>query len=124
MTSLASRGAVLAAGLGAAAGLALTLLDKPLSALVLTLTVAVGIINARWLERLLELVLQPGRARFSWGAVLLFVTRLALWGGLFAVVFLLRRRIEVWAVAVGIGCLLTGLAAAGMRGAGDGSRQG
>lgn len=124
MTSLASRGAVVAASLGTATALVLTLFDKPLSAFVLTLTVAVGIINALWLERLLELVLQPGRARFSWRAVLLFVARLMLWGGLFAVVFLLRRRIEVWAVAVGIGCLLAGLAAAGMRGAGDGSRQG
>jgi len=115
---------VVTVGCGAAAGLVLTLLDKPLSAFVLTLTVAVGIINALWLERLLELVLQPGRARFSRSAILLLIARMVLWGGLFAVVFLLRRRIEVWAVAVGIGCLLAGLAAAGVRGAGNGSRRG
>jgi predicted outer membrane lipoprotein len=110
--------------LTAVAGVVLTTFGLPLSALALTLTVSVGIINALWLERLFSKVLQPGRARFSKGAVALLVARLALWGLLFAVLFLLRRHIQVWVVAVGVAIVLCGLATVGWRGEDSGSGKG
>ncbi|HPC84770.1 MAG TPA: hypothetical protein P5234_15885 [Thermoanaerobaculaceae bacterium] len=112
------------AGMGTAiAGIMLTALGLPLSALALTLTVAVGMINALWLERLLGRVLQPGRPRLK-GAVGLLVARFALWGFLFAVLYLLRRHIQVWVVAAGVVVVLVGLAAAGWRGEQSGPEKG
>jgi hypothetical protein len=99
--------------LALAAGIVLILLDKPLSALALTVTAGVAIINGLWLERLLYKVLQPGRPRFSRGAVVLLLVRLALWGALFGTLYAVRERIELWAVAVGLGCYLVALAVAG-----------
>lgn len=117
--------AVWVAGIATAvAGIVLSAMDMAVSALALTLTVAVGMINALWLERVLLRVLQPGRARFGKGAVTLLVARFALWGLLFAVLFLLRRHIQVWVVAVGVGIVLVGLAVAGWRGEEPGSGKG
>jgi hypothetical protein len=95
------------------AGIVLILLDKPLSALALTVTTGVAIINGLWLEKLLVKVLQPGRPQFSRGAVMLLLVRLALWGALFGALYAVRGRIELWAVAVGLGCYLVALAMAG-----------
>lgn len=112
------------AGTGTAvAGIVLTALGLPLSALALTLTVAVGMINALWLERLLGRVLQPGRPRFK-GTIGLVVARFALWGFLFVVLFLLRRHIQVWVVAVGVAIVLVGLATVGWRGEQSGPGKG
>jgi hypothetical protein len=91
------------------------LLGKPWSALALTVTSAVGMINGLWLEGLLAGILQPGKARVAWGAVTLLIARWALWGLLFGFLYLMRSRIELWAVAVGIACFLAALASAAMR---------
>ena len=60
-------------------------LGKPWSALALTLTAAVGMINGLWLEGLLVGILQPGKARVGRGAVALLIGRWALWALLFGV---------------------------------------
>ena len=58
-------------------------LGKPWSALALTVTSAVGMINGLWLEGLLVGILQPGKARVGRGAVALLIGRWALWALLF-----------------------------------------
>ncbi len=87
----------------------------PWNALALTVTAAVGIINALLLERLFGRVIQPGAPYRTGGAIWLQAARWALWGVLFVVWYLMRRRIELWAVAVGVACFLTalGIASAG-----------
>jgi len=50
--------------------------------------------------------------------------RWALWGLLFAVLYLLRERVELWAVAVGVACFLVAIAAAGTNTADHGRREG
>ena len=112
---IAARGLRIAAVLTCVAGIALTALGKVVDALVLTLTVGVGMINALFLERLLGRVLQPGRPRFGAPAVLLLVGRISLWGLLFGLLYLLRGRFALWTVALGVGFLLTALAAAAWR---------
>jgi hypothetical protein len=112
---MASRAWRIAAVLTCLAGIALSAFGKIVDALVLTLTVAVGMINALWLERLLVGVLQPGRPRFSFPAVVLLVGRMSLWGLLFGVLYLMRGRFELWTVALGVGFLLAALAAAAWR---------
>jgi hypothetical protein len=107
------RGIVIAGVLTAIAGIALTAAGKVVEALVLTLTVATGMINAFWLERLLGQVLQPNRPRFSFAAVVMLVGRLAVWGLLFGVLYLLRGRFAWWSVAIGVGVFVAALAAAG-----------
>ncbi|MCJ7440490.1 MAG: hypothetical protein MUO25_02750 [Thermoanaerobaculaceae bacterium] len=98
-------------------------LGKPWSALALTVTSAVGMINGLWLEGLLADILQPGRARLARGAVALLVARWALWGLLFGFLYLIRSRIELWAVAAGVACFLAALAGAGAVAAGRGDRE-
>jgi hypothetical protein len=90
-------------------------LGKPWSAVALTVTALVAMINGLWLEGVLGRILQPGRPRFTRGAVAVLVGRFALWGLLFGFLYVLRGRIELWAVAVGIACFLVALAGAGMR---------
>ncbi len=94
---------------------------KPWSALALTVTAATGIINGLWLEGLLAGMLQPGRPRVTRAAAGLLVARWALWGLLFAVLYLMRERIELWSVAVGVACFLVAL---GVAGASAGDRNG
>ncbi len=108
--------------LGAAA--AVGWLGKPWSALALTLTATVGMINGLWLERVLQGVLQPGRPRVTRAAAGLLVARWVLWGLLFAVLYLMRERVELWVVAVGVACVLFALGAAGTSVAADGGREG
>jgi hypothetical protein len=98
-------------------------MGKPWSALALTVTAAVGMINGLWLEGLLAGMLQPGRARVTRGAVALLVARWALWGLLFGLLYLIRDRIELWAVAAGVACFLVALAGAGMRATGGGREE-
>jgi len=100
--------------LATVAGIVLVVLDRHVAALVLTLTAAVGIINTLWLEKALTSVLQPGRPRMSRRAVVLVVARLVLWGLLFAVIYVLRRQVDLWAVAAGMGCFLLALAFEGL----------
>ncbi len=110
---IARRAGAAGLALALAIGIVLILLDKPLAALVLTATATVAIINGLWLESLLVRVLQPGRPRVSRGAVVLLVTRLLLWGLLFGALWALREVVELWAVAVGLGCFLVALGVAG-----------
>lgn len=114
-----------------ATGVALTLaaaslvvwLGKPWSALALTVTSAVGMINGLWLEGLLDAILQPGKARVARGAAALLVARWILWGLLFGFLYLVRRRVEPWAVVAGVACFLVALAGAGMAAAKPGGRE-
>jgi hypothetical protein len=114
-----------------ASGLMLTLaaaslvvwLGKPWSALALTVTAAVGMINGLWLEGLLVGMLQPGKARVTRGAVTVLIGRWALWGLLFVLLYLMRSRIELWAVAAGVACFLAALAGAAMRAPERGGRE-
>lgn len=98
-----------------ATGSLVVCLGKPWCALALTVTSAVGMINGLWLEGLLAGVLQPGKVRVAWGAAALLIARWALWGLLFGFLYLLRSRVELWSVAVGVGCFLAALGSAGMR---------
>jgi hypothetical protein len=91
-------------------------LGKPWSALALILTACVAIINGLWLEGLLAQVLQPGRARVTRWAAALGIGRLGLWGVLFWLLYLLGDRVELWAVAVGVTCVLVALLGAGVAG--------
>ncbi len=99
-------------------------LGKPWSALALTVTAAIAMINGLWLEGLLVGMLQPGKARVTRGAVTVLVARWALWGLLFVLLYLLRSRIELWAVAAGVACFLVALACAGMKAPERGDREG
>ena len=112
---IAGRALRLAGVLTCLAGMAYSVLGKFVDVLVLTLTVGVGIINALWLERLLGRVLQPRRPRFGGPAVVLLVGRMALWGLLFGLLYVLRGRFAMWTVALGVGILLAALAAAAWR---------
>jgi len=115
------RALAVAVPLTLAAAAAVNWAGKPWSALALTVTASVGIINGLWLEGLLVGMLQPGRPRVTRAAVGLLVARWVLWGVLFAVLYLMRERIELWSVAVGIACFLVAL---GVAGASAGDRDG
>jgi hypothetical protein len=90
-------------------------MGKPWSALALTVTASVGMINGLWLERVLATVLQPGKARISLGVVVVTAVRWLLWASLFGFLYLIRSRIEPWAVVVGIACFLVALGGAVVR---------
>jgi hypothetical protein len=98
-------------------------LGKPWSALALTITAGVSMINGFWLEGLLTEILQPGRARLARRAAVLLVARWALWGLLFAFLYVVRSRVEPWAVVAGVACFLVALAGAGLTAAGQRSRE-
>lgn len=98
-------------------------LGKPWSALALTVTAAVGMINGLWLEGLLAGILQPGKARVARGTLALLVARWALWGLLFGFLYLIRSRVEPWAVIAGVACFLAALAGTGMTAAKQGGRE-
>jgi hypothetical protein len=95
-----------------AAASVVTWIGKPWSALALTVTASVGMINGLWLERVLASVLQPGKARFSSGAMAVMFARWTLWASLFVFLYVMRSRIELWAVVVGIACFLVALGGA------------
>lgn len=111
----AKRVGAVSLGLAAVAGAGLTLLDRPAEALALTVTAAVAIINGLWLEGALARVVQPGRPRYSRGAVARLIARWALWTILFAGLYVLRHRFGLWAVAAGIGCHVIGVVVVGAR---------
>lgn len=105
----------------AAAGVA-GWLGGPWNAIALTVTAGVGIINAFLLGGLFGRMLQPGTPHLTRGVVGLLAARWALWGGLFVGWYLMRRRIELWAVAAGVACFLAtiSVASAGSAGRGPG----
>jgi hypothetical protein len=106
-----------------AAASLVVLLGKPWSALALTVTAAVGMINGLWLEGLLAGILQPGKARVARGTLALLVARWTLWGLLFGFLYLIRSRVEPWAVIAGVACFLAALAGTGMTAAKQGGRE-
>jgi predicted outer membrane lipoprotein len=121
---LSRRALTVAVPVTLAAAAVVNWLGKPWSALALTVTAAVGIINGLWLEGVLKGVLQPGRPHVTRAAVGLLIARWALWGLLFVVLYLMRERIELWSVAVGVACFLVALGIAGMRVADRGGQEG
>jgi len=121
---VARRAVLVAIPVTLAAAAVVDWLGRPWSALALTATAAVGMINGLWLEGLLEGMLQPGRPRMSRAVVWTIAARWVLWGLLFAVLYLLRERVELWAVAVGIVCFLVAIAVAGTNAADHESREG
>lgn len=111
---VARRAAVIGAALTTTAAITVWALGYERAAIVLTATAAVGIINGLWLEGALARVLQPGQPRFSLTAVLQLAGRWVLWAVLFGVLFGLRKYVDVWAVALGVGCYVIALASAGL----------
>jgi hypothetical protein len=120
---IARRALATGAALTLAAASLVVFLGKPWSALTLTVTSAVGMINGLWLEGLLAGILQPGKARVARGTAALLVARWALWGLLFGFLYLIRSRVEPWAVIAGVACFLAALAGAGMTAARQGGRE-
>lgn len=88
---------------------------------VLSLTGAglVAIINFRWLEALVERVVQAGQPRFDLGSVLRLLGRLALLGCIIAAMAWLPR-IDGVAVALGFTCVVIALLAESFRWAREG----
>ncbi len=121
---IARRAGWLGLVLAVIAGIVLTVLGRPISALVLTVTAAVAIINGLWLEDVLTALLQPGRARVSRGAVALLIARFCVWGLLFGFLYVLRKRFELWVVAAGLGCFLVALALTGLKAGGETTGEG
>jgi hypothetical protein len=95
-------------------------MGKPWSALVLTVTASISMINGLWLEKVLATVLQPGKPHVSPGALVVMAARWMLWAALFGFVYVVRGRVELWAVVGGIACFLCALGGA----AATASRQG
>jgi hypothetical protein len=120
---IARRALATAVVLTLAAASFVVFLGEPWSALALTVTSAVGMINGLWLEGLLASILQPGKARVARGTAALLVARWALWGLLFGFLYLIRSRVEPWAVIAGVACFLAALAGAGMTAAKQGGRE-
>ena len=116
---VARRAAVVGVALTGSAAVIVWAMGRPDAAVVLTGTAVVGMINAIWLEGALQGLLQPGKARLSRGVVGLLAARWALWALLFGALYWFRRYVEVWAIAVGVGCFVIALASAGLRTAGD-----
>jgi hypothetical protein len=100
--------------LTALAGVIVVLAGKPFAALTLTVTALVGIINTLWLAGLVQSVTQPGLPRLSRRVVWRFVARVTLWGFLFGGLYWQRHRVELWAVALGVGCYLAAVWQAAM----------
>jgi hypothetical protein len=98
-----------------AASLVVMVLGHLGAAVVLTGTAVIGSINTICLEGVLVRILQPGRPRFTRGAAALLIVHVAVWALFFAVLYRWRHDIELWAVAVGIGCFLIGLSGAGAK---------
>jgi hypothetical protein len=111
---LLRRSAPLALLLALGASLVAVTLGKVGAGVVLTVSAAVGILSAFFLEAALTRILQPGRPRFSRSASVFLVAHLALWGVFLAGLFRWRHDVELWAVAAGLGCFLLGLSIGGM----------
>ncbi len=99
----------------AAGAIGMLILRKSLpSAVSLTAAGGVAIINFRWLEAVLQRVLQPGKPQFDSRSVLTIVGRFALLAGLFAALLLIPG-IDFVAVALGFSALVAALIFEGLR---------
>jgi hypothetical protein len=85
-------------------------------ALSLTLAGAVAIINFRWLDLVLERVIQPGEPRFDSASVLRIFARLSLLAVVFAAILLVPS-VDPIAIAFGFSAFVVALIVEGLRGA-------
>lgn len=92
----------------------LLILKSVSGAVSLTAAGGVAIINFRWLEAVLNRVIQPGRPRFDRRSVLRILGRLGLLGVLFAAVVAVPH-VDAVAVAVGFSTLVVALVVEGIR---------
>jgi hypothetical protein len=83
-------------------------------AVSLTAAGAVAIINFRWLEGLVQRVVQPGRPQVDWRSALRFLAR-ALLLAVAAGMLLWAPRVDYAAVALGVTALVVGVVAEGVR---------
>ena len=88
-------------------------------ALSLTAAGLVAIINFRWLEAILQHVVQAGEPRFDGRSILRIFGRMLLLGGLMAALFLVPK-IDPIAVALGFTAFVVALIVEGFRWARDG----
>lgn len=86
----------------------------PASALSLTGSGVVAMINFHWLEGLLSRVIQPGSPRIDLGSAARFLLRLVLLGVVLAAVLWVPR-VEPVAVVIGFSALVVALIAEGVR---------
>ncbi len=116
--SVARVGRVAAWAVGVlAAGLAL--LGRWESAVSLTASGGVAIINLRWLDAVVERLIQPGRPRFERGTMLKLALRMGLLGAV-VVAIVLVRSVDAVAVAAGFTVPVAVLLAEGVRSAREG----
>lgn len=94
--------------------LELVVLASPAGAVSLTVAGAVAIINVRWLEVVLQRVVQPDQPHFDRASVFRFVGRMALLGALFAALVWVPQADPV-AVAVGFSAPVAALVVEGLR---------
>jgi len=117
------RRVVVVAGILVAVGafVELAILRSLAGALSLTAAGVVAIINFRWLEVVLNRVIQPGAPRFDGISIIRFTARLLLLGAVLAAVLLVPR-LDPVALAVGFSTLVVAIvietARAGFRGGG------
>jgi len=105
----------IAIGLVAVGAIGELILRKSFAGAVsLTAAGAVAIINFRWLEAVLQRVLQPGAPRFDRRSVVTIAGRLALFGGVFAALLVVPG-IDFVAVALGFTTLVVALIVEGLR---------
>ncbi|GBC79178.1 MAG: hypothetical protein ACOY7U_05120 [Acidobacteriota bacterium] len=108
-------GLPVSAPLAGAAAVVLLLTHRPGAALVLTLSFLTAIISGLWLEHVLWQVLQPGRPRLTRPLFWQAAGRMGFLAGAFAVLFVYRRQVELWAVALGLTLAVVGWTWAGVR---------
>jgi hypothetical protein len=105
------------------ASLVAVMLGRLSVAIVLTVSAGVGILGMVLLEAALVRILQPGRPRFSRGAVGFLVAHFAVWGVFAAGLYRWRHDVELWGVAAGLGCFLLGLSMGGVNIRGESPRE-
>lgn len=100
-----------------ALGIAVALLmnHRPGAALVLTLSFLAAIISGLWLEYVVWHVLQPGRPRLTKPLLWQAAGRMGFLAGAGVILFLYRRQVDLWAVALGVTLAVAGWVWAGVR---------
>ena len=96
------------------AAIELVLFRTWMGALSLTAAGLVAMINFRWLEVIVDRVVQPGKPRFDRWTVLRILGRLTLLAGILAALVMVPR-VDAVAVAVGFSTLVVALVIEGLR---------
>ncbi|MCP4900818.1 MAG: hypothetical protein GY906_27955 [bacterium] len=94
----------------------LLVLRSVAGALSLTLAGVVAIINFRWLDMILERVIQPGEPQFDRASVLRIFARLSLLAVVLAAILLVPS-VDPIAIALGFSAFVVALIVEGLRGA-------